>query len=177
MAKRRNRNWEKEHQSHKVVYRGIDPKLALKVKAIASKLAVSEGVIASAVIEFALRAYTEGELDLNPQPNPYQIRKTLLPTLHMPRDFEKPRSYGKQKTSSALWRVITTWRNFPPELRKELAALASDEELNVPVGELISALLKFGLTAYEYGLLKLEPLQKTTAFTADEPTRHQEPSL
>ena len=73
----------------------------------------------------------------------------------------------KQKPPEQLWRVITTWRGFPPELKKELAELASDDGLNVPVGELITALLRFGLRAYEYGLLNLQPVQKTTAFTLE----------
>ena len=32
--RKRDRRWEKQHQSHKAVYRGVDPKLALKVKAM-----------------------------------------------------------------------------------------------------------------------------------------------
>ena len=55
-----------EHQSHKAVYRGVDPKLALKVKSIAGELVVPEGEVARAVIEFALREYQQGELDLHP---------------------------------------------------------------------------------------------------------------
>jgi hypothetical protein len=43
--------------------------------------------------------------------------------------------------------------------------LASDEGLNVPVGELITALLRFGLRAYDYGLLNLQPVQKTASCT------------
>jgi hypothetical protein len=37
----------------------------------------------------------------------------------------------------------------------------------VPVGELVTALLRFGLRAYEYGLLNLQPVQKETAFTLE----------
>ena len=47
------------------------------------------------------------------------------------------------------------------------AALASDDGLNVPVGELVTALLKFGLKAYEYGLLNLQPVQKTNTCTLE----------
>jgi hypothetical protein len=77
----------------------------------------------------------------------------------------KPARPTKQKRSEALWKVITTWRGFPPELKHELADLASDDGLNVPVGELITALLRFGLKDYERGLLTLEPVQKRTTFT------------
>jgi hypothetical protein len=147
------------------VYRGVDPKLALKVKEIAGELDVPEGEVARAVIEFALQEYQEGGLDLNPQPNPCRMRMTLFPTSRSA--LQPPVKTKKQNPPEQLWRVITTWRGFPPELKSELAVLASDEGLNVPVGELITALLRFGLRAYEYGLLNLQPVQKTTAFTLE----------
>ncbi len=163
--RKRNRQWEKRQQSHKVVYRGVDPKLALKVKEIAGELAVPEGDVARAVIEFALREYQEGGLDLVPRLNPNRMRMTLFPTAT--RSLEPPVKTKKQKPPEQLWRVITTWRRFPPELKKELAGLASDDGLNVPVGELITALLRFGLKAYEYGLLNLQPVQETNTCTLE----------
>ena len=161
--RKRNRHWEKQHQSHKAVYRGVDPKLSLQVKSIAGDLCVPEGEVARAVIEHALRCYERGELDLNPRPNPYRMRMTLFPThdyLPMP-----ARSKGAKQKPEALWRVITTWRGFSPELKRELSALASDDGLNVPVGELITALLRFGLKEYQHKRLKLTPVQKRTSFT------------
>ena len=162
---KRNRRWEKQHQSHKAVYRGVDPKLALKVKAIAGDLLVPEGEVARAVIEYALQGYEQGDLDLHPRPNPYRMRMTLFPSSDSTRSYDRPVKPAKRKKTQALWRVITTWRGFPPELKRELAALASDDGLNVPVGELITALLRFGLKAYDNGLLTLEPVQKRTTFT------------
>ena len=161
----RNRRWEKQHQSHKAVYRGVDPKLALKVKAIAGDLLVPEGEVARAVIEYALQGYEQGDLDLHPRPNPYRMRMTLFPSSDSTRSYDRPVKPAKRKKTQALWRVITTWRGFPPELKRELAALASDDGLNVPIGELITALLRFGLKAYDNGLLTLEPVQKRTTFT------------
>ncbi|MBI5955358.1 MAG: hypothetical protein HY865_27195 [Chloroflexi bacterium] len=163
--RKRDRRWEKQHQSHKAVYRGVDPKLALKVKAIAGDLLVPEGEVARAVIEYALHAYAQGNLDLHPRPNPYRMRMTLFPSPDSTRSYDSPVKPAKRKQTQALWRVITTWRGFPPELKRELAALASDDGLNVPVGELITALLRFGLKAYDNGLLALEPVQKRTTFT------------
>src|SRR5690606_38186799 len=78
--RKRNRHWEKQHQSHKAVYRGVDPKLSLQVKSIAGDLCVPEGEVARAIIEHALRCYERGDLDLNPRPNPYRLRMTLFPT-------------------------------------------------------------------------------------------------
>jgi hypothetical protein len=163
--RKRDRRWEKQHQSHKAVYRGVDPKLALKVKAIAGDLLVPEGEVARAVLEYALHAYEQGNLDLHPRPNPYRMRMTLFPASDSIRSYDRTVKPAKRKQTQALWRVITTWRGFPPELKRELAALASDDGLNVPVGELITALLRFGLKAYDNGLLTLDPVQKRTTFT------------
>ena len=163
--RKRNRQWEKEHQSHKVVYRGVDPKLALQVKTIAGDLLVPSGEVARAVIEFALHGYEQGDLDLHPRPTPLRIRMTLFPSSDSARSYDRPAKLSKQKQPESLWRVITTWRGFPPELKKEIAALASEDGLNVPIGELITALLRFGLKAYDNGLLNLEPVQKAGTFT------------
>jgi hypothetical protein len=160
--RKRNRHWEKHHQSYKAVYRGVDPRLSLQVKSIAGDLCVPEGEVARAIIEHALRCYERGEFDLNPRPNPYRLRMTLFPTHE---SFPMPTHYKGTKKSEVLWRVITTWRGFPPELKRELSSLASDEGLNVPVGELITALLRFGLKEYQHKRLTLTPVQKRTSFT------------
>lgn len=163
--RKRNRQWEKEHQSRKVVYRGVDPKLSLKVKSIAGDLLVPSGEVARAMIEYALRGYEQGDVDLHPRPNPLRMRMTLFPSSDSACSYDRPAKLSKQKHPESLWRVITTWRGFPPELKKELAALASEDGLNVPIGELITALLRFGLKAYDNGLLNLEPVQKAGTFT------------
>ena len=163
--RKRNRQWEKQHQNQKVVYRGVNPKLALQVKTIAGDLLVPSGEVARAVIEFALRAYEQGDLDLHPRLNPYRMRMTLFPTSDSARSYDRPARPSKRKQPESLWRVITTWRGFPHELKKELATLASDDGLNVPIGELITALLRYGLKAYDSGLLNLEPVQKAGTFT------------
>jgi len=161
--RKRNRHWEKQHQSHKAVYRGVDPKLSLQVKSIAGDLCVPEGEVARAILEHALRCYERGEFDLNPRPNPHRLRMTLFPT-HESLPAPKPIKGSKHKPET-LWRVITTWRGFPPELKRELSTLASDEGLHVPVGELITALLRFGLKEYQHKRLTLTPVQKRTSFT------------
>jgi len=163
--RKRNRQWEKEHLIQKVVYRGVDPKLALQVKTIAGDLLVPEGEVARALVEHALRAYAEGDLNFTPCPNPLKMRMTLFPSSDSPRNHDKPKKATKQKSSSTAWRVITTWRGFPVDLKNEIAALASEDGLHVPVGELVTAMLRFGMKAYESGLLKLEPIQKTTGLT------------
>ncbi len=161
----RNRSWERIHQERKVVYRGVDPKLALQVKAIADKLRVPVGEVARAVLVFALHAYAEGDLNLQPRLNPDRLRMTLFPSSaksHRSQTLDLTRD---KKTTEPNWRVITTWRDFPPELKAEIAALASSDGLDVPTGELVSALLRYGLKAYEGGVLKLKPTPTASART------------
>jgi hypothetical protein len=163
--RKRNRRWEKEHNSRKVVYRGVDPKLALRVKEIAGEYEVREGEVARFLLEYAMRAYGEGNLDLIPHPNPERMRMTLFPVnepmqrANLPYKSRKTRC---KKTIGASWKVITTWRNFSPELKEEISDLASEAGLDVPVGELVTALLRFSLRAYELGLLVFQPVQVVT---------------
>lgn len=163
--RKRNRQWEKKHQDDKVTYRGIDPKLALQVKTIADNLTVPDGEVARALLEYALRGYAEGDLDLNPRPNPYRLRMTLFPVSQSLRHHEASRRIKSRKPQEALWRVITTWRGFPAHLKNEVADLASKDQLDVPLGELVTAMLRYGLRAYQSGLLKLEPVQKASRMT------------
>jgi len=154
----RSRQWEKDHLPCKAMYRGVDPHLALKVKQTAGQLLVPVGDVARALLEYGLRAYAAGELELNPRLNPNGMRMTLYPKRE---NLEEKRKQGGKKKlePESCWRVIVTWRGLPPELKQEIAALASEEGLNVPTGELVTALLRFSLKAYEYGLLKLEPAE------------------
>ncbi|MBI1792643.1 MAG: hypothetical protein HYR70_00440 [Chloroflexi bacterium] len=161
----RNRQWEKDHVNCKVVYRGIDPKLTTKVKSIAVELCVPEGEVARSVLEYAMRAYEEGDLDLRPRPNPFRMRMTLFPASETARGYPMKTKAKARTAQGPTWRAITTWRNFSPELKSAISALASEEGLNVPVGELVSALLRYGLRAHEAGLLKLEPVEKATVLT------------
>ena len=160
--RRRNRNWEKEHQNQKVVYRGVDPKLVLRIKEIAREISIREGEAARFFLKYGLRAYGTGELDLTPYPNPERLRMTLFPSINqMEQQNKKSSSTHKsrrKKTSTPFWKVITTWRNFSSEVRNEISDLASEAGLGVPLGELVTALLHFSLDAYDKGLLKLEPV-------------------
>lgn len=165
VPRKRNRQWEKKHQSQKAVFRGVDPKLSLKVKSIAADLSVPAGEVARAVIEHALRAHDRGDFGFHPRPNPYRMRMTLFPTSDSARSYVSPTGSKKTRGPDPTWRVITTWRSFPPELKHGLAALASKDGLNVPLGELITALLRFGLKAYDSGFLILQPVQKAGTYT------------
>jgi hypothetical protein len=160
--RRRNRDWEKRHQNQKVVYRGVDPKLVSRVKSMAKEFNIREGEVARFFLEYGLRAYGTGELDLTPYPNPERLRMTLFPasnwTASQKTKSSSTRKVRKKKTNPPFWKVITTWRNFSTEVKNEISDLASEAGLGVPVGELITALLHFSLNTYDKGLLKLEPV-------------------
>lgn len=163
--RRRSRRWEQQHQAEKVVYRGLDHKFVQQVQRLAAELLVPQGEVARSILEYSMHRYEEGFLELVPRPNPMRMRMTLYPSAPTHRKNPMKR---KSKTSTQLepaWRDITTWRNFSPELKRTISALASEEALNVPVGELVNALLRYGLQAQQAGLLKLEPVEKATVLT------------
>ena len=169
--RKRDRSWEKEHQNQKVVYRGVDPKLALRVKEIAGGIEVREGEVARFLLDYALRAYESGELDLISHPDPERMRMTLFPSPGSTWRGEPSRTSRKtkrKKSRRGSWRVITTWRNFSPELKEEISELASEAGLDVPVGELVTALLRFSLRAYDQGHLKLEPVEMVSGYRLEE---------
>jgi hypothetical protein len=164
----RNRQWEQAHLPCKAMYRGVDPQLALKVKQMAADLLVPTGEVARALLEYALRAVACGELDLNPRPNPHGMRMTLYPekeTLEEKRKRGGRQTRKKKAEPEEGWRVIVTWRGLPPELKQEIAVFSSEEGLNVPTGELVTALLRFSLKAHEYGLLKFDPVEKFAGYS------------
>jgi hypothetical protein len=164
----RNRQWEQAHLPCKAMYRGVDPQLALRVKQVAADLRVPTGEVARALLEYALRAVACDELELNPRPNPRALRMTLYPekeTLEAGRKRGGMSQKKKKTQHDEGWRVIVTWRGLPPELKQEIAALSSAAGLDVPAGELVTALLRFSLKAHEYGLLKLEPVEKVVGYS------------
>lgn len=163
--RRRSRRWERQHQEEKVAYRGLDLKLVQKIQRLAAHLLVPQGEVARSLLEYSLQRYEEGFLNLVPRPNPMRIRMTLYPASSVSRKDLMKRKSKTSHQPEPSWRIITTWRNFSPELKRTIAALASEDALNVPVGELVNALLRYGWQAHQVGLLKLEPAEKTTALT------------
>ncbi|MBT4456959.1 MAG: hypothetical protein HOC56_01650 [Anaerolineae bacterium] len=164
VPRQRGRVWERKHQGEKVVYRGVDPNAALRVRQIADELQVPTGEVARALLDYGLAAYSRGGLNLSPRPNPARLRMTLFPSENTP--ARKVRKAGKRKPAKEeSWRVITTWRNFSPELKDEIGVLASEKGLDVPVGELVSAFLQYALKAYARGDLALNPVEKVMRYS------------
>jgi hypothetical protein len=163
--RRRNRRWERQHQDEKVVYRGVDSQSVQAVQSLSAKLLVPQGEVARSILEYALLKYEEGLLELHSRPNPRRMRMTLYPPSMTPRKNPMKHRSKTRTQPGPSWRNITTWRNFSPELKRTISALASEDALHVPVGELVTALLRYGLQAHQAGLLKLEPVEKATVLT------------
>ena len=164
-SRRRSRRWEQKHQEEKVVYRGLDLNFVRQIQQLASNLLVPQGEVARSILEYSLHRYEQGFLNLVTRPNPLRMRKTLYPLSPTSRKNQMKRKSKTTTRPEPSWRNITTWRNFSPELKRTISALASEDALNVPVGELVNALLRYGLQAHRAGLLKLEPVERATAQT------------
>ena len=64
----RDRSWDRKHNFMVVSYRGIPKQLHQEITKIAAEQEVPVGEVARALLEYALRAYQEGRLELNPAP-------------------------------------------------------------------------------------------------------------
>ena len=63
----RNRTWDRQHNYMVVTYRGIPKALHQEIAKIADHKGVSVGEVARAFLEYALDAFQEGSLQLNPR--------------------------------------------------------------------------------------------------------------
>jgi len=76
-----------------------------------------------------------------------------------PSRAKRDRSWEKQ---AAKAQGVVTYRGVPPELNKQIKAIA--DELGVPVGDVARAFLEHGLKAYRNGTLELTPEIATGRF-------------
>ena len=164
---KRNRQWEKAHRS----YRYINVPLVVReeVLALAEHLHVPAADVAHAFFEYGFECVDEGKLSLTAQPNPLGRKMTLFPQKQIgaweetegpQNDFparKKRKVERKQKSVSAI-----SYR-IPPSVHTDLCSLA--EELAVPVGDVVTILLRHGLKAYRAGRLKLTPHPVTVKMT------------
>ena len=164
---KRNRQWEKAHRS----YRYVNVPLVIReeVLALAEHLHVPAADVAHALFEYGFECVDVGKLSLTAQPNPLGRKMTLFPQKQIgaweetegpQNDFparKKRKVERKQKSVSAI-----SYR-IPPGVHTDLCSLA--EELAVPVGDVVTILLRHGLKAYRAGRLKLTPHPVTVKMT------------
>lgn len=75
--KMRRRDWDKSHSSTVQTYRGIPPSLHNEIVTIANELKVSIGDVVRFFLEYGVKAYQKGLVQLNPTVVPG--KRTLFP--------------------------------------------------------------------------------------------------
>jgi hypothetical protein len=175
--KERNRQWERQPENRPMLIRGIPPVLRASVKEIAAVLNVRIDDVARAFLEFGLKCYRSGEIQI--QPVLSDGRRTLFPSPDagwgrniLPGWYEKvwdqqPPQKGvrsKRQSNSTRdkpWKWQASYRGIPEEIQAEIRQIRISKE--VPLGEIATMLLGHALEAYKTGRLVLNPLPKTEA--------------
>lgn len=164
---KRNRQWEKAHRSYRYV--NVPLEVREEVLALAEHLRVPAGDVAHAFFEYGFDCVDEGKLQLISQPNPLGRKMTLFPRKQVgaweeaqgpQRDIPARR---KRKVKRSQKPVPAVSYRVPPDVHMDLCSLAA--ELAVPVGEVVTFLLRHGLKAYRAGRLQLTPHPVTVKMT------------
>ena len=164
---KRNRGWEKAHRSYRYV--NVPLEVREDVLALAEHLRVPAGDVAHAFFEYGFDCVDEGKLSLTAQPNPLGRKMTLFPQKQVgaweeaegsQRDIPTRRKKRVERNQKSVPAV--SYR-IPHGVHMDLCSLATD--LAVPVGEVVTHLLRHGLKSYRAGRLKLTPHPATVKMT------------
>jgi hypothetical protein len=156
---KRNRRWEKLHRPYRYV--NVPIELREQVLALAEHLAVTADEVARAFFEYGIECVDAEILQLHAQPNPLGRKMTLFPkgrskgwrkTVDHPRNIPARK---KKQTASAKQIYPAVSYRLPENVHDSLCGLAID--LDVPLGEVVAFLLRYGLDAYLNGRLSLNP--------------------
>ncbi len=174
--KKRNRGWEKEHRTHS--YRGVPPEVHKQVTALASQLDVNIDEVVQVFVRYSLSCLNRNILTLSPRPKAQ--RMTLFP---LPNGWGDQVGWseaggwnpgklqeipGKKKVSQkapSLWEMRAHYR-LPADVHEAIRQIALKHTL--PVGEIMTLFLKYGLEAYKAGHLVLTPHPKVVRMTLSE---------
>jgi hypothetical protein len=183
---KRNRDWDRSHQSEKATYRGIPKRLQETVSELAASLNVPRDELVRAFLEYSLSDLDSDRLILVAHPKAQ--RMTLFPTSEASNSSSGKRepylaaswldqafpssghgqpSAGKKKPrkdqgKKDRWESRATYR-LPVSLREQVKATANEQD--VPVGELVLFFLDHGLRAYQTGELRLSPAPRASGKT------------
>lgn len=164
---KRNRKWEKEHRPYRYV--NVPTELREQVLALAEHLGVTADEVARAFVEYGIECVDEENLHLRAQPNSYGRKMTLFPKDHAKGWQETNESRReiptrKKKRSEQTKRIYpaVSYR-LPEKVHDDICGLAMD--LVVPLGDVVSFLLQYGLDAYRRGKLSLNPHPLTVKMT------------
>lgn len=183
---KRNRGWDRSHQSEKATYRGIPKRLQETVSELAAGLNVPRDELVRAFLEYSLSDLASDRLALIAHPKAQ--RMTLFPTSEIsnsssnkkepsaasswldqafPNNGRSKPLAGKKKPKKDegkkdRWESRATYR-LPVSLREQVKAIANEHY--VPVGELVLFFLDHGLRAYQTGELRLSPAPRASGKT------------
>jgi hypothetical protein len=164
---KRNRKWEKGHRPYRYV--NVPTELREQVLALAEHFGVTADEVARAFVEYGIECVDEEKLKLSAQPNPYGRKMTLFPKerakgWHETNDVPKVIPARKKKRTKQAKRVYpaVSYR-LPEKVHEDICGLA--RELDVPLGDVVSFLLRYGLDAYRSGKLSLKPQPLTVKMT------------
>ncbi len=164
---KRNRKWEKEHRPYRYV--NVPTELREQVLALAEHLGVTADEVARAIVEYGVECVDEEKLHLRAQPNPHGRKITLFPKERAKgwqEMNETPREIParKKKRSRQEKRIYpaVSYR-LPEKVHDDICGLAMD--LVVPLGDVVTFLLQYGLDAYRNGKLSLKPQPLTVKMT------------
>jgi hypothetical protein len=164
---KRNRQWEKGHRPYRYV--NVSVELRDQVLALAEHLGVTADEVARAFIEYGVECVDGKKLHLRAQPNPYGRKMTLFPKerakcWHETNDFPREIPTRKKKLPRQRKRVYpaVSYR-LPERVHDDICGLAMD--LVVPLGDVVTFLLQYGLDAYRSGKLSLKPQPLTVKMT------------
>lgn len=159
--KKRNRDWEKTNRSYH--YRGVPKQIRDEVVDVAAMLGVPVYEVARAFVEYSLMCVERGTLVIKPI-FPRSQKMTLYPfggavwaengwTPH-PQKIEKRKTTKEKEEKS--WQEEASYR-FPAMLHEEIKRLAGNA---LPIGEVLTVLLKHAIESYKSGVLVLNPAPK-----------------
>jgi hypothetical protein len=170
--KKRDRKWEKSHQSEIATYRGIPPEMQRTLIRLGDHLGVPVDEVARALIEFSIRQVQTGLLPINPRPKAQ--RMTLFPREQEALPAPSPSwlreafltgkgdKRGKKGDFPKKWESRVTYR-LPPSLKQEIKRIADLH--TVGIGELVYFFFLHALKAFDTGELRLEAFPKVSGKT------------
>ena len=156
---KRNRKWEKEHRPYRYV--NVSVELREQVLALAEHLEVTVDEVARAFVEYGVECVDEEKLQLRAHPNPHGRKMTLFPK-ERAKGWQEANESPREIPARSKKRSRQAKRFYPAvsyrllkKVHDDICRLAMD--LGVPLGEVVSFLLQYGLDAYHSGKLSLKP--------------------
>jgi len=163
--KKRDRSWEQKHVSSVATYRGIPGEIHEAVVGLAEELQVITGEIVRAFLEYGIMCFQRGDFELRPNFNGTRL------TLFGDSSWQEvtgwseaqwsqsrrviPKRRRKDASQPRAWKSVVSYRGVPENVQENVRELSRWKD--IPVGEVVTALLGHSMNAYAEGRLVLHP--------------------